>query len=81
MIVEHTKEADAFAIAMIAVMACAFGVIALIAFTIFRNARKRNQEVADLLEEVSREETKPRVTSKIEKKAEPWERDGDWWKK
>lgn len=74
-------ETDAFAIAMIAVMGCAFGIIALMIFGIIRSARKRNREVEDLLDEVSAPPKKPPVPTPTEKKSEPWEREGDWWKK
>lgn len=75
----HTAETDAFAIAMIVVMFSAFGVIALIVVTIFRNAAKRNREVEELIEEVGKEEEKEKAP--VAKSREPWEKDGDWWKK
>lgn len=75
----HSNEADGFAIAMIVIMVLAFGVIGTIVFTIFRNARKRNRDVEELMDEVEREEKKTR-TPGSKKTGEPWERDGDWWK-
>ena len=75
----HTAETDAFAIAMIVVMFSAFGVIALILITILRNAAKRNREVEELIEEVGKEEGKEKAP--VAKSGEPWEKDGDWWKK
>ncbi len=75
----HTAETDAFAIAMIVVMFSAFGVIALILITMFRNAAKRNKEVDELTDEVERE--KPKEKAPVSKAREPWEKDGDWWKK
>ena len=79
MIAALTNEADGFAIAMIAVMACSFGFLGVLLATILRNATKRNREVEDLIEEVTREE--PKEKAPAGKSAEPWERDGDWWKK
>lgn len=75
----HSSEADAFAIAMIIVMVCGMGILALLAFTIFRNAAKRNREVEDLIDEVSDDD--PKVKTPAGKNPEAWERDGDWWKK
>jgi len=80
----HTAEGDAFAIAMIIVMFSAFGVIGLILFTIFRSAAKRNREVDDLIEEVSEKPAvgkAPAGKTPAAKAGEPWEKDGDWWKK
>ena len=76
----HTAETDAFAIAMIVVMISAFGVIALILVTILRNASKRNREVEELIEDIGQEEEKEEAPV-AKKSREPWEKDGDWWKK
>lgn len=75
----HSSESDAFALAMIVALVCGLGVLALLAFTIFRNAAKRNREVENLIDEVSREE--PKEKAPAGQKPESWERDGDWWKK
>lgn len=76
----HTTEGDAFALAMIVVMVCGMGVVAMILFTIFRNAAKRNKDVEDLIDEVSRmDEGKQKTPAGLAPKA--WEKDGDWWKK
>ena len=75
----HTNEGDAFAIAMIVVMFCGMGVIAMIGFTIFRNANRRNREVEDLIDETS--PSKPKEKTPAGANKEPWEKDGDWWKK
>ncbi len=75
----HSNETDAFAIAMIVVMIGAFGVIALIIFTILRNASKRNHDVEELMDDIERDAKKAKAPAG--KKAEPWEKDGDWWKK
>ena len=81
MILASANESGGFAIAMIAVMGCAFGVIGLIIFTIFRNASKRSNEIDELLEEASKPKKKPTAIGEADKKPEAWERDGDWWKK
>lgn len=75
----HTAEGDAFALAMILVMVCGMGVIAMIGFTIFRNAAKRNKDVEDLLDGVSSGKEKEKMPVGPERKS--WEKDGDWWKK
>ena len=75
-------ESDAFALVMIAVMGCAFAMIALMIFGIIRSARKRNREVDELIDEVSAPPAKkPPVAVQPENKPEAWEREGDWWKK
>ena len=74
-----TAETDAFAITMIVVMFSAFGVIALILVTILRNAAKRNREVEELIEESGKERSKEKTAAA--RAREPWEKDGDWWKK
>jgi hypothetical protein len=75
-------ESDGFAIAMIAVMSSAFGMIGLLIFGIVRSARKRDREVDDLVDEVSAPTKKPPVAAaQPEKKPAAWEREGDWWKK
>ena len=75
----HTSEGDAFAIAMLAVMICGMGVVALILITVLRNASKRNSDVDDLIEEAEEESRKEKAPAG--KVSEPWEKDGDWWKK
>jgi hypothetical protein len=74
-----TSEGDAFALSMLLVVLCGMGVLALLAFTIFRNAAKRNREVEDLIDEVS--DDAPKVKAQTGKTPEAWERDGEWWKK
>lgn len=75
----HTSEGDAFAIAMLAVMICGMGVVALILITVLRNASKRNSDIDDLIDEVKEEEGREKAPAGKQK--EPWEKDGDWWKK
>jgi hypothetical protein len=48
-----------------------------------RNAARRDQMVDDLIDEVT-ENTKPSQTTLVQNHSsspEPWEKDGDWWKK
>ncbi|WAC21267.1 hypothetical protein OVA24_07705 [Luteolibacter sp. SL250] len=42
-----TAEGDAFALTMLLVLLSAFVVVALILFTIFRNAAKRSREIEE----------------------------------
>lgn len=74
-----TSETDAFTIAMLAVMVCGLGVVVMLLVTILRNASKRNSEVDDLIDEVEEDEKKEKAV--VGKTNEPWEKDGDWWKK
>jgi len=75
----HTAEGDAFALTMIVVLFSAFAVVALILFTIFRNAARRNREVEELIEDTTREDGGKKAP--VVPAGEPWEKDGDWWKK
>jgi hypothetical protein len=74
-----SSEGDAFTIAMLVVMLCGLGMVVMLLVTILRNASKRNSEVDDLIDEVEREEKKEKAP--VGKTSEPWEKDGDWWKK
>lgn len=75
---------DGFAIAMLGVIALAFGVIALLFFCMRRAAAKRDPHVDALLEELENEEREAAKLSRMKHTAppaNPWERDADWWKK
>ena len=75
-------ETDAFAIAMIGVMLLALAVIASLWFCMRASAARRDHHVDDLLDEMSDEESAGKqVPSDDSPPAEPWEREGDWWKK
>jgi hypothetical protein len=74
-----TSEADAFAITMLVVMVCGLGVVVMLLVTILRNASKRSPELEELMDEVEKEEKKEKAP--VGKRGEPWEKDGDWWKK
>jgi hypothetical protein len=77
------SAADGFVLAMLAMMVLSAGVIALLIFCGLRNSARRDREVDELLDEVTREvEHEKTAPTKAEApKPEPWERDGDWWKK
>ncbi len=79
----HLSAADGFVLAMIAMMLISAGVIALLIVCGLRNAARRDRQVDDLLDEVNQKEEpkKPASTKAEAPKPEPWERDGDWWKK
>jgi heme/copper-type cytochrome/quinol oxidase subunit 2 len=80
---QHLSAADGFVLAMIAMMVISAGVIALLIFCGLRNAARRDQQVDDLLDEVNEEEERKKTApAKADApKPEPWEKDGDWWKK
>ncbi len=80
---QQLSAVDGFVLAMIAMMVLSAGVIALLIFCGLRNAARRNREVDELLDEVNQEEEREKhAPAKSEAiKSEPWERDGDWWKK
>lgn len=77
-----SSEADAFALCMIGVIVCGLAFISIIFISILRNAAKRNRDVEELLDEVSRNEQpkKPEPVAS-QKEQQPWEKEGDWWKK
>lgn len=76
---EHLSASDGFVLAMLGMMFLSACVIALLIFCGLRNAARRNRHVDELLEEVS--EKVPRQKATPAPKLEPWEKDGDWWKK
>jgi hypothetical protein len=83
---QHLSAADGFVLAMIAMMAISAGVVALLLVCGLRNAARRDRQVDDLLDEVTHQEEKEEQNKHAPAKAEapkpePWERDGDWWKK
>ena len=83
MILGSINESDGFALAMIGVMACGLLAVATILFTILRNGAKRNHDVEELMDDFERAQKKAKASAKASagKKAEPWEKDADWWKK
>ncbi len=77
------SDVDGFAITMVLVLVFSFGVVALLLWSILRHGRRRDREVEELLEEVrrSQEPEKMPTPSATPETREPWEKDGDWWKK
>ncbi|NQX02988.1 hypothetical protein HQ447_20200 [bacterium] len=83
MTTDSLSAADGFVLAMLGMMLLSIGVVALLIFCGLRNAARRDRQVDELLDEVA-EEAKPKKTAPAASdapKAEPWEKDGDWWKK
>ncbi|MGL4401603.1 MAG: hypothetical protein ACRCXD_17210 [Luteolibacter sp.] len=81
----HISAVDGFVLAMLGMMLLSGGVIVLLIICGLRNSAKRNQEVDDLLDEVSREpetqKTPHAATQPKPPQPEPWERDENWWRK
>ena len=75
------SEADGMVIAMLLAMALSAGVVLMLVVTMLRNAARRNREVDDLLEEMDDEEREAKPGAPVAAGREPWEKDGDWWKR
>ncbi len=72
---------DGFAIAMIAMILLALGILASLGFCMRANSKRRDRQVDELLDEISDEENRENeVPAEEAPPAEPWERNGDWWK-
>jgi hypothetical protein len=76
------SASDGLVITMLCAMALSLGVIGVLIFCMRRNARRRDRQVDELLEEVAAAEERDRHAASVEDPpgAAPWERDGDWWK-
>lgn len=78
---------DGFVLAMLGMMVLSGGVVATMIFCGLRNSARRDQQVDDLIDEVSRKpepEKEPPAPSKAETpkpEPEPWEREDQWWRK
>ena len=72
---------DAFAVAMLLMMTLSMGVIALLFYTILRNARRRNRDVENLIDEVAEDAAAEPAASPEKATLEAWEKEADWWKK
>ena len=73
---------DGLVITMLAMMALSLSVVGLLFLSMRVNAARRNREVDALLDEVAEDERREmQAVREKAKPAEPWERDGDWWKK
>lgn len=80
--IQAMTEADALALAMLAVLAMAFGCVLLILVAIYRRGKSADDEVQKLIEEVADEERAAEKAGPKDPKPspEPWERETDWWK-
>ncbi|MBB5350906.1 hypothetical protein HNR46_001140 [Haloferula luteola] len=74
-------EADGFALSMIGILTLSLMTLLGIFVAILRSAAKRDPEVEALIEEVTRTAPPTPVGSPEPSTHEPWEREGDWWKK
>ena len=75
---------DGFAMAMVVILVLSLGVVAILAVGIYRNGKRRENDVEKLLEEIRREqeaEKHPTPSAPAAETREPWEREEDWWKK
>jgi flagellar biosynthesis/type III secretory pathway M-ring protein FliF/YscJ len=81
--IARVNEVDGFAMALVLILVLSFGVVALLLVSIFRNTKRRESEVEKLLDEVTRKDQTPKhpAPSAPPDTREPWEKDGDWWKK
>jgi len=77
------SDVDGFAMTMVLILILSLGVVALLLVSIFRNGKRRDHQVEDLLEEVRRSEDDRKIPlpSAAPEVREPCEKDGDWWKK
>jgi len=76
-------ESDAFALSMLAVISLGLGVVGMLLLCMAKHACCRDFEVENLIEEVTTMgKPKPAPATKSRpSNREPWEKDGDWWKK
>lgn len=73
-------ESDAFAVAMLAVIFSALGVVALLLLCMRWRASRRDPQVDALLEELADDaKTQARAKTAPSPRA-AWERDADWWR-
>ena len=74
---------DGFAMAMVVILTLGLGVVALLLWSITRHGKRRDHEVEELIEEVRRDQNEQKLPapSAAPDAREPWEKDGDWWKK
>lgn len=77
------SDVDGFAMTMVLILILSLGVVALLLVSIFRNGKRRDRQVEELIEEVrrSQEDRKIPLPSAAPEAREPWEKEGDWWKK
>ncbi len=75
-------ESDVFAIAMLVVILCSFGVVGSLLWSMKRRVARRDANVDALLEELSGKnvDAKP-VARSEEQPLQEWEKPADWWQK
>jgi len=73
-------ESDAFAVAMLAVIFSALGVVALLLFCMRWRASRRDPQVDALLEELADDAKKQATVQTAPSPRAAWERDADWWR-
>lgn len=69
---------------MLLMMSISLGVLGVMVLCMRRNAARRDRQVDELLEEIAEAEEREKHTpagGENPKPAEPWEREGDWWKR
>jgi hypothetical protein len=81
-------QSDGFALAMLGILVMSFGIVALLIVGIYRNGRRRESEVEQLIEELRRNEEaekaarhRPAPPTGEETPREAWEKEADWWRK
>lgn len=72
-------NSDVFALAMLFVIFCSFGVVGLLLWSMKRHVARRDRHVDELLEELAEEKRQQRQQPKSERA--DWEKEADWWKK
>ncbi len=80
---EHLSAADGFVITMLVMMAISLGVLGVMVLCMRRAAARRDRQVDELLEEIAEAEKREKQApagGENPNPAEPWEREGDWWK-
>ncbi|MFD0894676.1 hypothetical protein KBB96_05340 [Luteolibacter ambystomatis] len=80
---DHLTAADGFAFAMLAVIAASFGVLLALFLSMRRQARRRDSQVDELLQELEAAEKKTQADKENPEpppSPPPWERPPDWWK-
>lgn len=73
---------DSLAICMLLILAISAGTLMTILFSMMKNAGKKD-EIAELMADEDLEEDLPKgkFAGGEDEESQPWERDGDWWRK
>lgn len=74
--------ADSLTIAMLVMIALGLIMVASLFLFIRKSASRRDRQVEELLDEVSKEEQQGKFPAPPKPpQPEPWEKDVDWWKR